>query len=50
MPSDKLNNLILAVYDAVEKGAKKINMESDTHSVTGYKVGVVIRIDIKPKK
>ncbi len=51
MPHTKsTEEIILAVFKTLGLGAEKVKMDSDTHTITGYKVGVVIRLDIKERK
>jgi hypothetical protein len=44
------DDVILSAYKSVaDKGIKKVTMESETDTVTAYKVGLVTRIDVKIK-
>ncbi len=47
----KTEDVILTAFKNLTSGSvSKVEMESDTHKIKAYKVGIVIRIDIKPKK
>lgn len=48
--SQKTKDVILRAFlHVAEDGMKKVSLESETHSVTAYKVGLVVRIDVKEK-
>ncbi len=49
--SQKTKDVILRAFIHVaEDNMKKVSLESDSHTITAYKVGVLIRIDIKKKE
>lgn len=47
----KISSLINEAYDKVEKGEKRVDIESDTHKIVAYKIPTqnLIRIDVRKR-